>query len=73
MQSEPVDIELIALTKRYGQAVAVDGIDLDVCEGDLFDAENNDDQTTPTTLTGEQIKSLFEDLQVLVPRPWDSK
>ena len=28
MQSEPVDIELIALTKRYGQAVAVDGIDL---------------------------------------------
>ena len=44
-----------------------------MCESDLFDAENNDDQTTPTTLTGEQIKSLFEDLQVLVPRPWDSK
>ncbi len=44
-----------------------------MCEGDLFDAENNDDQTTATTLTGEQIKSLFEDLQVLVPRPWDSK
>lgn len=43
-----------------------------MCEGDLFDADN-DDQTTATTLTGEQIKSLFEDLQVLVPRPWDSK
>ncbi|MBP7658748.1 MAG: ABC transporter ATP-binding protein [Burkholderiaceae bacterium] len=33
MQSEPVDIELIALTKRYGQAVAVDGIDLRVAAG----------------------------------------
>ena len=44
-----------------------------MCESDLFDAETNDDQTTPTTLTAEQIKSLFEDLQVLVPRPWDSK
>jgi len=44
-----------------------------MCESDLFDSETNDDQTTATTLTAEQIKTLFENLQVLVPRPWDSK
>ncbi len=33
MESEPVDIELIALTKRYGHALAVDSIHLRVAAG----------------------------------------
>jgi len=45
-----------------------------LCENDLFVAENNGEQdNAPTSLDNEQIKSLFEDLQILVPRPWDSK
>ena len=49
---------------------------LELCEGDLFtDAPiaNTEQDDTPTTLTAEQITALYDGLERLVPRPWDSK
>ena len=60
MQSEPVDIELIALTKRYGQAVAVDGIDLRVAAGSyccLLGPSGCGKTTTLRMIAGHEVVS----------------
>jgi hypothetical protein len=47
---------------------------LELCERDLFgDAEGIEQDDTPTKLSAEQITALYDGLERLVPRPWDSK
>ncbi len=66
-------MEIVARFSEEEQAERIAAV-ITLCENDLFVAENNGEQdNAPTSLDNEQIKSLFEDLQILVPRPWDSK
>lgn len=47
---------------------------LEMCERDLFAVpEGTEPEDTATSLSAEQINALYDGLERLVPRPWDSK
>jgi len=66
-------MEIAARFSEEKEAARITAV-ITLCENDLFVAETRGEgDNAVTSLDNAQIKSLFEDLGVLVPRPWDSK
>jgi hypothetical protein len=66
-------MEIVARFSDQEKAEQIASV-ITLCESDLFAADNSAEQENkPSNLSNDQIKEIFEALQNLVPRPWDSK
>jgi len=55
---EPIDVELVELSKTYGDVVAVDGVDLEIARGEFFTLLGPSGSGKTTTL---RLIAGFED------------